>query len=547
MDTASEHRPIHPLELLSLLVAAALIGGCFWLAPQPPPYWIDEVFTAVAVEDPSLGHMLNALRDEINALPPLYFILGWLWAKCFGASEMSMRTPSVIGGIVAIVGLWWGLRRLTSRRVAVACAICVPLMNQEFREHLFEARCYTLYFAAFVWAWALYVRTGDGELSRRRLDWRVFLVHLLLVAVHYVGGLFSALLVASAWLTAKIQGDQRYRRYAWSAVASWAGVLPSLPFYLAQRKLAGEFNWVPRPPVKLLLTEFITTIDGLPLILALLGTAWLFLEVVGKKCDTKEPAGSRQQLPQLRPVAIFIGLLILFIPAIWFESRLAARLFLPRYLFLTMVGWITLVALVIDSVWHGILGFSRGPATGAPRDGGALARVYETGVIWSARWLCWTVVGIMGVFALWGLHRMRQVSEHHMNRSWRLRDTLNVVNQYPDLPVITVGIQEFGCLRYYTGSPARVFLNADPTCPLQRNFPSIVRYSFALERHYYPDSVVTDLPKLINEQDRFLVVAYPAQLPESGFFANPEGWTSTKLKPNLYLWERQTATPKSNQ
>ena len=74
-------------------------------------------------------------------------------------------------------------------------------------------RYYGFYFAAYAIAVTLYLRSGDK--GGRSWGFYVFvaLVHGALVAVHYVGGLFSALLVASALVCWRVEGNAGFLRY----------------------------------------------------------------------------------------------------------------------------------------------------------------------------------------------------------------------------------------------------------------------------------------------------------------------------------------------
>ena len=215
-------RPVHAGEWLILLAAAAaLLVRC--VRDQARPLWCDEAYTAFAVSDPSFAHMLEALRDEINAMPPLSFVLGWGIARVIGVSELALRIPSALFIWVGIVLLWLCLRRSLNRWVATWCAVCLPLASPTVLFNTTEARCYGLYFAAYVAAVGLYLRCAEEGAMARREPWLVTLAHGGLVAVHYVGGLLSALLVAVA-LTAGFLWPahlHRYRRYALQGMLGW--------------------------------------------------------------------------------------------------------------------------------------------------------------------------------------------------------------------------------------------------------------------------------------------------------------------------------------
>lgn len=117
-------------------------------------YWFDEAQAAHEVHL-SLGSMLSSLfAHETN--PPLYFLVGWVWAHVFGTGEVALRSLSAVAGVAVIVLAYLCGRELVSRSaglVAAALAALSPFMiwySQEAREYmLLAALCGAslLYFA----------------------------------------------------------------------------------------------------------------------------------------------------------------------------------------------------------------------------------------------------------------------------------------------------------------------------------------------------------------------------------------------------------------
>ena len=64
-------------------------------------YHHDEVITAMRVLPGSFGEMLHAVKvSESN--PPLYYVLGWGWAKVFGTGEFGLRSLSALFGAATV-------------------------------------------------------------------------------------------------------------------------------------------------------------------------------------------------------------------------------------------------------------------------------------------------------------------------------------------------------------------------------------------------------------------------------------------------------------
>ncbi len=117
-------------------------------------YWFDEAQAAHELHL-SFGSMWSSLVvHETN--PPLYFVLGWLWARVFGTGAVGLRALSALAGTVVVLLAYLCGRELVSRRagiVAAAFTALSPFMiwySQEAREYmLLAALCGAslLYFA----------------------------------------------------------------------------------------------------------------------------------------------------------------------------------------------------------------------------------------------------------------------------------------------------------------------------------------------------------------------------------------------------------------
>ena len=74
--------------LVPILATLSLITACI-IVSSKKFFWNDELFSYYFLADSSFGHMMVAFHDKLNNTPALYFILGWLWAIVFSASELS--------------------------------------------------------------------------------------------------------------------------------------------------------------------------------------------------------------------------------------------------------------------------------------------------------------------------------------------------------------------------------------------------------------------------------------------------------------------------
>ena len=514
-------RPVHPGEWLILLTAAAgLVVRCY--RDRARPLWCDEAYTAFAVSDPSFAHMLEGLRDEINAMPPLSLVLGWGIARVIGVSELALRLPSALFAWVAIVFLWLCLRRSLNRWVATWCAVCLPLAFDLFRYNATEARCYSLYFAAYVAAVGLYLRCAEEGAMARREPWLVTLAHGCLVAVHYVGGLLSALLVSVA-LTAGFLWPahlRRYRRYALQGMLGWLAVIPSLPFYLAQRRLGGEFNWIPKPGLSHLSAELAAGIGAFYVFVMALLVWALLAEGRRGAFDT----GGRRTPARMRAIALLVVASQLFYVAAWIESRLASNIFLDRYLFPLSLVWMLAIAFVADSLVARL--WRREPSAPESERGKGFAFL-EDG-LWGRRLVLATAAVLTMFVALKTLRpRLPTASEV---------EALQAIREFPEIPVVTTDVRLHSELSWYRRPAGGVFMLRDSHFHL---IPIAVRIGEALGRHYLPGTMKS-VAECLEAFDSFLYVNdYPERTKVEDFLRAQPGWRSTTLGPHATLWERR--------
>jgi 4-amino-4-deoxy-L-arabinose transferase-like glycosyltransferase len=172
-------------------------------------YHHDEVITALRVLPGSFGEMLHAVKiSESN--PPLYYVLGWGWAKAFGTGEVGLRSLSALFGAATVpVGYLIG-RQLASRRAGLILAALIAV-NPMLIWYSQEARSYALLVFFGALAMFFFVRaldTGRG----RDLGWWA-LASALALCSHYFA--VFAVAIEGLWLLVALR-------------ARWQVVLPSL-------------------------------------------------------------------------------------------------------------------------------------------------------------------------------------------------------------------------------------------------------------------------------------------------------------------------------
>jgi 4-amino-4-deoxy-L-arabinose transferase-like glycosyltransferase len=164
--------------------------------------------------------------------PPLYFVLGWLWARVFGTGEVGLRSLSALVGTAVIPIAYLCGRELVSRRaglLAAAFAAFSPLMiwySQEAREYML--------LVALSGASLLYFAKSWNVPSTRNIAfWGVF--SALAVLTHFFAGFLVA--PEAVWLLYVIRS--RAIAIAVSAVAVVQVALLPLLFSQAGNSLLG--------------------------------------------------------------------------------------------------------------------------------------------------------------------------------------------------------------------------------------------------------------------------------------------------------------------
>lgn len=107
--------------------------------------WLDEAISILAAKNYSfIGIITEYAKGDFH--PPGYFIILWIWGRLFGFSEVSMRFPSVIFGLLTIFLIYLIGKKLFSDKIALFAALLLSI-NPLHIYYTQEARMYS--FATF--------------------------------------------------------------------------------------------------------------------------------------------------------------------------------------------------------------------------------------------------------------------------------------------------------------------------------------------------------------------------------------------------------------
>jgi len=200
-------------------------------------YHHDEVVTAARVLPGSFGHMLHEVRIS-ESTPPLYYVLAWVWSKCFGLGEAGLRSLSALFGAATIPVAYLIGKELSSRRAGVIAAALVAF-NPMLVWYSQEARAYALLIllcAVSLLFFLRFRRSGGGR------DLALWSVSSALALVSHYFAVFP-LAIESVWLLATPGGRRRPVMLGIGAIAATGLALAPLLRYQASLH---HTDWIAR-------------------------------------------------------------------------------------------------------------------------------------------------------------------------------------------------------------------------------------------------------------------------------------------------------------
>src|SRR3972149_189542 len=181
-------------EHMTLVILGALILRLFNLGG--PVAWYDESGSAWMASLP-FWRMMAATAGDTH--PPLYLALMWAWVRAFGVDEFSLRLPSVIFSLLAIVVVAAIGKRLHMWHGATLLATAPMAVLPAQLHYAQEARMYALFQFGFLFGvWA--------TLGRRW--WLVCIALAAMLWTHNYGLLYFPVLAAIGLWQVRLQCEE---------------------------------------------------------------------------------------------------------------------------------------------------------------------------------------------------------------------------------------------------------------------------------------------------------------------------------------------------
>jgi len=287
---------------LALAAITLLAGAIRFYRLGTESLWFDETHTWRMTQVTWNQFMFIRVLWHEEPYPPLYLTLIYGWVAWLGDSEVVLRFPSLVAGVLTIPVLGWGMGRLVGKSLGLIAALLLALSP----FHIWysqEARVYTL-FALLVLLSTLAL--AEAWRTNRRPAWFIYGLLCLLgcythyYVIFYLAGQALFVVIASLMAIRKGDRDPRWRSWVITGVIAALFYLPWLPFVF--QAPFGNTNWI-RPWMESMppFEQFWRTLTPV-----VLGTTAPFLKV--------------------RPDLVYNGLLTLLIVGLWPGSSLLGDL-----------------------------------------------------------------------------------------------------------------------------------------------------------------------------------------------------------------------------
>lgn len=302
--------------------------------------WYDELFTFYLAQLPGVGDLWSALTSGADLNPPLHYLAVRGAFDVFGASELSLRLPSVLGYVIMSLCLY----AFAARRVAPACAWAAatfPLLTQAY-GYSHEGRPYGLVLGFTGLALLAWQAAAEGP---RRVPALVLMALALAagVSTHF----FAVLIFVPIGMGELARAWSRRRPDLPAWIALVAGLIPLVFFkdILRSSSVYKESFWA-KPTWAHNISFYLTILKdtGVPLLMAL-----TLLVIVsrfvppGGRGDDLESKGPRDPVPLHEWVAM-LGLIALPVIGFLVAKRTSQGAFTERYALATALGFGLLIA-----------------------------------------------------------------------------------------------------------------------------------------------------------------------------------------------------------
>lgn len=326
------------VALILLLISSLLVRSISLLKSS---IWHDEGFSLMLASRSPLDIWLGSARD---VHPPLYYEILHFWTEIFGNSVLSVRSLSLVAGIV-VVWLGYQIAFMISkkRNVALLAGLLLSL-NPFLIRYSQEVRMYGI-----LGVFLLIAIIGLIKVSKDSKDWFGYVLYVIGVSAGLYTHYFTAMVVIAFWIYIvsiyfiknKIMLITNWRWWLANILALLI-FLPWVPSMIAQFTRAQGLGWLSKTSIRTLndtVWQFITFTDARQILILIY---WLvpilILGLVAYVCIKDR---SKEKFSRLLALFTFLPLimaiLISFIRPVFHE----------RYFVFSAIGLCLMMALAI--------------------------------------------------------------------------------------------------------------------------------------------------------------------------------------------------------
>ena len=282
--------------------------------------WVDECYSYYGVWHDNFSEFYDSMLTGINFSPPLYFLVNFCLQLIFPTSIEQLRIQSLAFIIIGIILSFLITRKIFGTTIAFFSTILVVSQSNILLSQAQEARHYAMFFACG--AWVLYMQCLS-DFTVNKFKWLIFISHLCLCQVHYLGIIFSLLSGTAYFLKSKNKGF--WHRIPMSITLCWFVSIFSYLFYFTRQK--SVLNTWQKPNE---LSDLLTCYNESLQILTILVPILAFL--LTTKSNTDAEIQSIEKIGPSKRI-IITAVLWFSVPFIfWIISRTSSlNLFVDRY------------------------------------------------------------------------------------------------------------------------------------------------------------------------------------------------------------------------
>jgi hypothetical protein len=137
---------IVPHQILVRILLVLLLGASIYRAATLA-ISMDEAYTYLSFVAPPLKQILTTYSPNHNVL---YSLLAKASVHAFGVSELSLRVPALVGGLLSLIAIVAMSRILLRSELTILLSVCLIALNPMIFDYMSEARGYSLALAFYL-------------------------------------------------------------------------------------------------------------------------------------------------------------------------------------------------------------------------------------------------------------------------------------------------------------------------------------------------------------------------------------------------------------